>query len=129
MTEDWRDRAYFLEGHVIKLNERIRYLENLLGMLRKPPLIEGFTKSEAKIMHLLLNNKVVHRAVIVAALYPDCIKRGDKVGDVFIHHMRRKLPPGQWIRAAHGVGYFIRPEDKPHLRQMLAIAPQRESFP
>ncbi|WP_018701422.1 winged helix-turn-helix domain-containing protein [Amorphus coralli] len=95
------------------LRERIAELEQILfGEAWLPPVEWGLTPAEAKVAGVLVTRELASKPAIVAALYahrPDD-QPDDKVIDVFVYKMRRKLLPfGIEIRTLWGRGYHLDP--------------------
>lgn len=103
------------------LRERVRQLEQLLGMSFEAPPIFGFTPSEGVMFGMLLKNKIVRKEALL-----DGMQRGRphnveiKIVDVLICKMRRKLKPyGISIETQWGNGYFLNAASKQAAQSIL----------
>jgi DNA-binding response OmpR family regulator len=126
---EWHQRALDLEDGIAQRDQRIKELENLLHISEAPP-IKGFSRSEATILKLLLINRMVHRKLIMAALYPYAAleTKREKTIDVFVCDARKKLTAyGIKIYSLHSYGYCIHEEDREKLKAIIYAAPSSGS--
>ena len=108
-------RIYALQKVIEGLEEKIAYLEDLLGMSLDAPIELGLTPSEARVLGLLLKRDVATKDGLMVALYG----RGNreeaeiKIVDVFICKIRKKLKPfSLTIETVWGQGYTMPKESK-----------------
>lgn len=97
------------------LRERIAQLEHLLGMgdpvpSEASPMPVHLTRSEERLFGVLRRRNIVTKDIAMMALYSDRAEDSpiDKVVDVFICKLRRKLRPFNiFIQTKWNEGYFI----------------------
>lgn len=114
LIEDLRDR-------IAEKDERIRQLLDELGASQPIPRGLGhFSPTEGELLGLLIKRDIVSRETAMVVLYGDCTAPpDDKVIDVFIHHIRRKLVlVGIEVCGRGGQGWFIPPGDKAVIAQI-----------
>ena len=92
---DWEARAKLLEAENDTLREEVHALKQALMGGAEPPPLFGLTVSEMTMFNVLLNNRTARPDTFMVALYstdaddpPD-----EKILDVLIHKMRKKLKP------------------------------------
>jgi two-component system, cell cycle response regulator CtrA len=88
------DLVLSLEEENERLRERVRLLEEMIGIRIEVPLIFGLSGSEARMFGILFKREMVTKAQAMDVLYSD---RADtfepeiKIVDVFVCKMRKKL--------------------------------------
>ena len=111
-----------LEEENDELRERVRMLQDQLGMAFEAPPQFLLTRAETVIFGLLLKNSLVRKEMAMSAIYahlPD-EEPEIKIVDVWVCKMRRKLRPyGIEIQTQWGQGYFISAEGKRAARRLL----------
>lgn len=116
------DLVIRLEGEIDELRERIRQLEDLLGMTFEAPLQFGLTAKESRILGFLMKVPMATKQALMSALYRDCIDAEPeiKIVDVFICKLRAKLEPfGVRVETLWGRGYFLEDQAKTTIAAML----------
>lgn len=108
-------KQQLLERENEELRERVRELEDVLGMSIEVPIEWGLTASEARLIGMLLKREIVTKAGAHACLYEARLEGAvdPKIIDVFICKARKKLKAfGIEIRTVWGKGYLIDPETR-----------------
>lgn len=105
-----------------ELRERITQLETLLGAKMAFPLSLGLSRSETVILGLLLARPIVNEDAAFTVLYGD--RSGNPPTSNFLSSfmlcIRRKLDPhGVTVSNRPGTGYFLTPENKTALRDLI----------
>ena len=110
-----------------RLRDRIRELEEILGLDVELPNQLGFTPVENKIVGLLIKRPVVSKEVLYTALYGDrleCEQPDIKIFDVYICKLRKKLKAMNiQIYSRYTVGYYIDDEAKATLQSLNRVKP------
>lgn len=105
------------------LRERIAALEAQLGMTVEVPLSLGLTAAETKLFGYFLKRDLVTKDGALVVMYghrPADEMAEEKIIDVFVCKMRRKLTPfGIAIETIWGRGYRMPPESKARAREFL----------
>ncbi|WP_448031522.1 helix-turn-helix domain-containing protein [Bradyrhizobium liaoningense] len=115
MTTLRDDLVQRLEHENDELRERIRVLEELVGIRIDVPLVFGLTAHEAVLFGLLLRRDLVTKEMAMVGLYGD---RPDldpeiKIVDVYVCKARKKLKRfGVEIETVWGRGYRLSAESK-----------------
>lgn len=116
------DYVATLEAENDHLRDRIRLLEEMVGVSFEVPLAFGFTGKEREVFGCLLKNTLVKREHLMRVVYPppyDDVEM--KILDVFVCKIRKKLKPFDVsIETQWGEGYFIKPEGKKKVEELLA---------
>jgi len=104
-----------LREQIAEKDERIRQLLDELGA--KQPLPRGlgrFSPREAELLGLLVKRDIVSRETAMVVLYGDRnAPPDDKVIDVYLHHLRKKLAlVGMTIEKRSGQGWLLSAADK-----------------
>lgn len=108
-------------GEVQRLRDRVEELEGLIGMPPMQPPLPGFTRREMQLLGVLLKNPIMRREFAFSLIWGGDSDINEKILDVFICKLRRKLRSYDVsIGCKWGIGYFISPEDKAKVRQVLA---------
>lgn len=110
-----------LETENEELRERVRQLEEMLGMTFDAPLQLGLTGTETMVLGLLSKVEMATKEAMLSHLYSD--RPNDvpelKIVDVFICKMRRKLQPfGITIDTVWGRGYALPKSAKVRLAEL-----------
>lgn len=110
-----------LEEENEDLRARVRELEQQLGISVGPPLAFGLSRQEGVIFGLLVKNPLVTREFAMSTLYlHEQDMADDKILDVFICKVRRKLQP--WnidILTKWGQGWFMPSESRVKARGLM----------
>ncbi|MGE0289285.1 MAG: winged helix-turn-helix domain-containing protein [Bradyrhizobium sp.] len=118
-------KQQLLERENEELRERVRQLEDVLGMSFDVPVEWGLTASEARLIGMLLRREIVSKENALLCLYqtrPDDMA-DPKIIDVFICKARKKLKPfGVEIRTVWGKGYLIDAETRARINASMKIA-------
>lgn len=111
--------------------DRIGFLEEQVRQLRDALVPPGFraprewklTAKENAVLAALVERELVTRDQMMTALYSH---RDDapepKIIDVFVHKIRRKLPPDVVIETRWGEGWSLRPDCRARLARMRPAA-------
>lgn len=127
MTETARERAQAVRirellAQIIELEERLALFESATIEAVAPDLRGILTKSEAIVLGILMQRDVATKEQLMVALYAnrkDTEIAHDKIIDIFIHKVRRKIGGhGIEIRTHWGIGYSLTPESKVRVREM-----------
>lgn len=110
-----------LERENDDLRARIRELETLVGMRFQSPPQFGFTRHESVIFGLLMKAKLVSKPAAITALYlHEQDEAEEKIVDVFVCRMRKKLKPYNIeIQTQWGQGFFLSVESKATAQRLL----------
>lgn len=104
-----------------KLRDRVEELERQIGLREVFPRPWKLTSREAQVAGLLLKHPIMQMAHLFEAIYGGDSDVNDKVIEVYIHKTRAKLRPlGIEIKNEYGYGYFIPPESKRRMRELIA---------
>lgn len=122
------------------LRYRVEELETLLGTAG--PAVDGvramfrLTNQESKLLGLLAERakygQSVTKDMALRALYferPDADLPEEKIVDVFICKLRKKLPPTIRIETNRGNGYFLSGESRLMLELLIADHRASQGFP
>lgn len=102
------------------LRYRVAELESALG-INAPTRKLDMTKMQAKFLGLLLSKELMTREIFWASLYSDRDASCDHILNVMLTTMRKKLKPHDIeIKNSWGYGWFISPEHKAKLRELMA---------
>ena len=114
---DWQARAE-------ELGARVAELEAQIGLALQPPTVFDLTRKETAILGVLLANRHPRRETFMCALYGDRPNPPhDKIIDVFVCKLRRKLAPlGIKIDTRFGEGFEIPEESKARARRLMDAA-------
>ncbi len=118
-----QDYIAVIEAENEELRERIKQLEQQIGMVVNVPLMMDVTASEAKVLGVLMERELATKEVIMLALYST--RGGDdeaeiKIVDVFICKVRKKIKKwGIEIKTSWGRGYYMEAESKAKMRSYL----------
>jgi len=110
-----------LETENEELRERVRILEDMLGMTFDAPLQLGLTEKEAKVLGLLTKVDMATKDAIMFHIYADRPNEVPeiKVVDVFVCKVRQKLKPYDIsIQTIWGRGYRLTTQDKAKLEEL-----------
>lgn len=115
------DLVIKLETENDELRERVRALEDMLGMTFDAPLQLGLTEKEAMVLGLLSKVDMATKEAIMFHIYSD--RPNDvpeiKIVDVFVCKVRRKLKPFDIsIQTIWGIGYRLTKDDKSKLEEL-----------
>lgn len=121
---DHQARIEVLDQELAAAHVRIRELEDALGVNYPAPLSFGLTPKQARVLGVLMKRNVATKETIVAALYGhiSCDREipGQKIVDVFICHMRKKLATfGIQIKTVWGDGYALSNGDKEKINHIV----------
>lgn len=104
--------------------ERIKQLEETLGLQIEAPYAFGLSPTETKLLGLLRAHEVLRLNAVMVALY-SC-RPGDppdeKIVSVYVCKLRKKLKPwglNAQIKAVWGVGWRLTPEGKAAIQGMV----------
>ncbi|HVI92298.1 MAG TPA: hypothetical protein VM659_28670 [Dongiaceae bacterium] len=121
MGIDWQLNARRLTTDLEMATERIRELEEALGVTFRGAPCFGLTKSEERLVGAFLKNRFVTKRAAAAAIYiegRDMAPSTNLLG-VHISHLRRKLAPFEIrIRTVYAEGWAMEP---PHQARLRAI--------
>jgi two-component system cell cycle response regulator CtrA len=110
-----------------RLRDRVRELEEILGMDVELPNQLGFTPVENKIVGLLIKRPVVSKEVLYTTLYgdrPECEQPDIKIFDVYICKLRKKLKVMNiQIYSRYTIGYYIDDDAKATLQSLNRVKP------
>ncbi len=85
------------------------------------PRIFRLTRSERIVLHVIMTKPIATKEMIYAYIYGPDSPVHQKILDVFLCKIRRKLMPFQVrIETSWGRGFFMTPETKAQVRRMLA---------
>ena len=115
MTTLRDDYVKALEQENDELRERIRVLEEMVGIRVEVPLVFGLTSHEAMLFGLLLKRDLVTKEMAMVGLYGDRpnLDPEIKIVDVYICKARKKLRRfGVEIETVWGRVYRLSPECK-----------------
>lgn len=99
-----------LSGSTLQVGDMTLVPENLTVAIGKEVVPLSFR--EFRLLELLVRNRgrIVTRQTILDEVWGEDAFVTDRVVDVYIAHLRRKLGPrGQWIVTVRGVGYSFEP--------------------
>lgn len=123
----YAEKAYIetLERENDELRERIRQIEEQLGMGFVAPMAFDFTRTEEAVFGALLARDIATKEMARLAMYADAHRSEDeetdiKIVDVYICKLRKKLK--RWdieIKTAWGRGYYIDADTKAKVRSLL----------
>lgn len=101
------------------LRERIAVLESELMETRSLPIEWRLTPQECRVFGVLVNRELATKSAIMTALYHDRADEAEeKIVDVFICKMRKKITPFDIeIRTVWGQGYSLDPELRARFRR------------
>lgn len=120
---DWEARARVAERENEEMRERIASLEETLGFTFDAPAFLRLSVCEAKLFGALLARPAVTKQLAMEVLYggkPDADVAMEKIVDVFVCKLRRKLKPfGLRIETNWGQGYFMAPDVKAAARKLI----------
>lgn len=109
---DRRDAIARMQDEIAELRERVRLLEAALVGEWAPPTEWHLTRSESQVFRFLMRRERASRQAICTALFalrPDKDQPCDKIVDVHICRLRRKLDPfGVKIETIWGQGFALR---------------------
>ena len=111
-----------LEAENLSLKDRIAVLEDALGFSIVTPFEWRLTRTEMSLFGLLYRRKgCVSRDAAMTVLYGDrATPPSDKIVDIFILKIRRKLGPfGIEIATRHGIGWELLPEARKVARSYI----------
>jgi DNA-binding response OmpR family regulator len=88
------------------------------------PVSWGLTRTEARLLEPLMRRECVGRESMMDFLYGHCaMPPGDKIIDVFVCKIRKKLAPlGASIASRWGFGYYIPPDERAMLKRLAEEA-------
>lgn len=105
-TQARRIRALLDENE--ELRDRVEQLEAAMVAEVSGPVLDGLTRSESVVLGLLLRRDIVSRDQMHAVLYAGRDDVGQKIFDVFVCKLRRKLAPlGIEVETVWGIGWRI----------------------
>lgn len=110
-----------------QLRERVAELEAVLGVRFEAPVVMGLTGAESRLLGVLMKRDLVTKDAAMTALYVDRANDPphDKIIDVFICKMRRKLDPyGVRIETLWGRGYRLPAKSR---EALVALTAQQEA--
>ena len=95
-----------------ELREQVRQLKAVIEPDLPLPIEWPLTRTQQRVLRMLVARPVVTRRTIMAGLYSDRADgRGERVPDVVIHYLRRKLSPfGVAIETVPNRGWSLAPE-------------------
>lgn len=102
--------ASSLSGSTLQVGDMVLVPENLAVAIGKEVIPLSFR--EFRLLELLVRNRgrIVTRQTILDEVWGEDAFVTDRVVDVYIAHLRKKLGPrGQWIVTVRGVGYSFEP--------------------
>jgi two-component system cell cycle response regulator CtrA len=106
-----------------ELRERVRQLEEHLGWRFTSPSALGLTATHDIVLGCMMSRSVAREEFILEALYyrdPSGGTADDRIVDVFIYHMRKRLKPhGIAIYTERGVGYYLNADGKKKIQELL----------
>jgi DNA-binding response OmpR family regulator len=107
--------------------DRIEELEYLVGLPKRTLCVVHFTRTEFKIVGLLLKHELVTREFIWRVLYggmPDCDQPRTETVDVHLTFVRRKLRKQNIsIATDHGHGWYLTKAERAKLEALLKERP------
>jgi two-component system cell cycle response regulator CtrA len=115
MTTLRDDLVEKLEQENDELRERVRVLEEMVGIRIEVPLVFGLTTHEAMLFGLLLKRDLVSKEMAMVGLYGDRpnLDPEIKIVDVYVCKARKKLRGfGVEIETVWGRGYRLSAECK-----------------
>lgn len=105
-----------LESENDLLREKVRSLEETLGLRLEVPLVLQLTGQEAKMFGILFKREIVTKEMAMDVLYghrPESLEPEINIIDVFVCKMRKKLKPFDLsIETVWGRGYRMPPKSK-----------------
>ena len=106
------------------LRDRITELEELLGVLRRPHGIKGFTPTEWKFIGFLAKKGSFNREDAIRSVYgglPEADQPSDsRIVDQFMHRIRKKIVPyGIVISTENYMGYYVDSQNQEKLRLLF----------
>lgn len=120
---DFQKRCELLEKENEALRDRVFQLEELLGLAFEAPSWLGLTGQEASLFGLLLAREHMTKSAAMDCLYGLAAEgeiAEEKIIDVFVHKIRRKLEPHEIkIETKWGQGYFMTPDMKTKARALI----------
>jgi DNA-binding response OmpR family regulator len=120
---DYQKRCELLTKENDDLRDRIAQLEEVLGMNFDSPAFMGLTAHEAKLFGMLMKRDAVTKAGAMDILYglgPDADVAEEKIIDVFICKLRKKLDPFDIpVETNWGQGYFMTEASKQRARDLI----------
>lgn len=120
---DWEARCKVMEIENDALRDRVAQLEEMLGVTFDAPPFLQLTGCEAQIFGLLLAREAITKRIAMDAVYgdrPDADQAEEKIIDVWVCKMRRKLEPwGIKIETNWGQGYYMSPAMKTLARSLI----------
>lgn len=122
---DYRVEA--LEAEIERLQDRIQFLEDTLGLdrplLERLPLEWGLTGKEARLFGILMARDIASKATLMGGLYDPGIDDEPqiKIVDVFVCKIRAKVKEyGVEIETKWGEGYALSPKTKAIVREQMS---------
>lgn len=122
MTALRDDLVQALEQENDELRERIRVLEEIVGIRIEVPLVFGLTAHEAMLFGLLLKRDLVTKDLAMLGLYGDRpnLDPEIKIVDVYVCKARKKLRRfGVEIETVWGRGYRLSAQSKAIAQRLL----------
>lgn len=120
-TVNWEARYRELEILIEEKNERIRFLETEIGVSTRGHRYLNLSKQESTILRVLMKHRMPQKSTFTTAMYNGREYDADSnILGVFMCHVRRKLKPhGVEIKSVWGDGYYMTPESKQIVRDLL----------
>ncbi len=102
------------------LREKLRLLEQSQGLTLETPLVFRLTGQEARLFAVLLRRDLVTKELAMMTLYPTNENVEDKIIDVFICKIRKKLKPfGIVVETVWGRGYRLPPQGRREAERIM----------
>lgn len=101
-----------------RLRARIEELEYILGIHPPPVRVCDLTYREMQFINIIASRVSVHKEALFTAIYGDSEVQ-EKILDVFLCKVRKKIPPHITIETLWGRGYTMSPESRAAWRQLL----------
>jgi two-component system cell cycle response regulator CtrA len=108
-----------------ELREKVRQLEEVIGLSFQAPVEFGLTRREEMVLGTLLRRERLSKEQIMTVMYSDRISVPDiRILDVYVCRLRKKLKPFEIeIRTMWGIGYALPPASKAIIKQFLTPEP------
>lgn len=105
---------------IARLEERVAYLESALGMDFIAPVEWRLTTKESAVLGVIMAREIAPKNAILLAVYQEMDQPEEKIVDVFVCKIRKKLEPfGIQIDTLWGRGYYLTVENKAKINKRM----------
>ena len=114
-----------LEAENERLRDEVEVLRELTGLTLEAPVCLRLTAAEAQVFGYLRRNEIATKPALMNLLYglrPDSEAAAEKIVDVFICKMRKKVAPfGIAIETVWGQGHYLPPASKARVAELMEM--------